>query len=253
MLNRGDTVLLLTSPGRAQAVRRWLSGYVFFNDDVRFDDVSDSLAQFCVVGPQAARVAEGAFPGVTAPQENRFLTAQAPGEGAGGEWILLRGRGLAGDGVTLVGPREEAAGVWERLGGAGALPAGEETFQVLRVEAGQGYAGHEISEEYIPLEAGLWPAVSFHKGCYIGQEIIARMESRGKLAKTLVGLKLAAPVAVGDEVRQGERRVGEVSSAVVSPGAGPIALAFVKPDVAEPGTRLTAGDVAAQVGAFAIR
>ena len=92
---------------------------------------------------------------------------------------------------------------------AGARPAGETAYQWLRLEAGvpeggaddQGPIGRELTEDYIPLEANLWPAVSFTKGCYIGQEIIARMESRGKLARRLVGLRLEAPAEVGAEVR----------------------------------------------------
>ena len=134
--------------------------------------------------------------------------------------------------------------------GQGAVAASPATYEILRIEAGQPYAGHELTDDYIPLEADLWSAVSFTKGCYIGQEIIARMESRGRLAKTLVGLRLDAPVAPGAEVRCGGSLVGKVSSAAVSPWAGPVALAFVKPASAAQGTRVEVNGVPAEIAPF---
>ena len=244
VLNLGDRALMLTSPGQSEAVRRWLSGYIFFNDDVRLQDANKEMGQLGVYGPGAARGVAALAPEAESLPEGRSLRRDA--------LIILRGRPLAGDGFTLLGPAEELAQASEMVVSGGAVRAGEETYQVLRIEAGLPYIGHEISEEYIPLEAGLWSAVSFSKGCYIGQEIIARMESRGKLAKTLVGLKLDAPVTPGAEVFKGELRVGRVSSAAVSPGAGPIALAFVKPQFAEPGTRLKVDGAEAEIVPFPI-
>jgi aminomethyltransferase len=119
---------------------------------------------------------------------------------------------------------------------------------MLRLEAGQA-ANAELTEDYIPLEANLWPAVDFHKGCYIGQEIIARMESRGKLARRLVGLRLAAPVAVGTAVRVAADgpAAGTVTSAGELPGLGPVALAYLKTAQADAGSHLLVGDTTGTV------
>jgi len=250
VLPQGESGLLITGPGQAAKVRRWLASYTFFNDDAQFVDASDELSQLGVYGPGAAQVVESVALGASGLSATGQDAPSTQGEKQfleSGELIVLRARPLAGDGFALIGPAASMPQTREKLIKAGAVPAGEETFHVLRIEAGQPYVEHEIGDEYIPLEAGLWQAVSFSKGCYIGQEIIARMESRGKLAKTLVGLKLSAPVMTGAEVRYGERKVGQVSSAAVSPGTGPIALAFVKPEFATPGTGVRAGEAEGEV------
>ncbi|MBI3764061.1 MAG: folate-binding protein YgfZ [Chloroflexi bacterium] len=244
VLNYPNDLLMLVGPRQATNVRRWLSKYVFFQDEVVFTDASETSGQLGVYGPKAGDVAEALLPGAGRLTENHFLLE--------GDLTILRARPLAGDGFTVIAPSAQIPELKAKAQNAGAVQAGEDTYQVLRVEAGQPYTGNELSEAHIPLEANLWGAVSFTKGCYIGQEIIARMESRGRLAKTLVGLKLAAEVVPGAEVRCDGVNVGVVSSAVVSPQAGPIALAFVKPAFAETGAQLDIGGVAGEVAAFPI-
>jgi len=235
VLNRGETVLCLTGAGRAAAVRKWLSGYIFYNDQVKFEDVSNGLGQLGIYGPRAGAVVEALTTGTNALVENRFVERE--------DLIVWHSRPLAGAGYTLIAPVERLESLWDQALAAGATPAGEEAFQMLRLAAGWPEAGHEITEEFIPLEANLWDAVSFSKGCYIGQEIIARMESRGRLARRLVGLTLEAPVEVGSEVRVDEGIAGKVTSAGIIPEVGPVALSFLKTAFAEPGTRVRVGEV----------
>ena len=113
-----------------------------------------------------------------------------------------------------------------RLAAAGIVAIDEAAYEYLRIESGLPRFGRELTLDYIPLEANLWDDVSFHKGCYTGQEIIARMESRGKLAKRLVPLRPAAPVAAGSAILAGDREVGTITSAADGP-AGPLALGYV--------------------------
>jgi len=246
VLNRGETVLCLTSPGRATAVRRWLAGYIFYNDQVKFVDAGTELGQLGLYGPWAGTIAEALQPGAAGLPENHFLDAAA--DAPTGEQLVLRTRPLAGDGFTIIAPVARLEALWSAALAAGAVPAGEDAYQLLRLEAGQP-GNPELTEDYIPLEANLWPAVDFHKGCYIGQEIIARMESRGKLARRLAGLRLAAPVAAGAEVRaaEGAAPAGTVTSAGELPGLGPVALAYLKTAQADVGTKVTAGGVAGEV------
>jgi aminomethyltransferase len=231
VLNRGETALALAGEGRATAVRRWLAGYIFYNDKVKFLDASAELAQFGVYGPQAAPVAEALLAGAATLADNHFLEQD--------EVIVLRGRPLAGDGYTVIAPAARAPELWQRAVAAGCAPAGDQAYEWLRLKAGQPAAGHEVTDGYIPLEANLWPAVSFTKGCYIGQEIIARMESRGKLARRLTGLRLEAPVEAGAEARTEAGAAGTVTSAGVLPDLGPVALAYLKTAQAVPGQPLT--------------
>jgi folate-binding protein YgfZ len=111
----------------------------------------------------------------------------------------------------------------------GAVPVSEDVLEVLRVERGRPRYGIDLDDTVIPQEAGLNErAVSFTKGCYVGQETVARLHYRGKPNRYLRGLRLSAPVARGAEIRLGQRVVGRVGSAVVSPRLGPIALALVR-------------------------
>jgi aminomethyltransferase len=108
-----------------------------------------------------------------------------------------------------------------------------DAFEILRVEAGLPKMGAEIREDSIPLEVGLWDEVSFVKGCFVGQEIIARMESRGKLAKQLVGIRLDSQAQPGSTLKQGGQTIGTLTSVVESPRLGWIGLASGRPSALE--------------------
>jgi len=125
--------------------------------------------------------------------------------------------------------------------------ATEQEAEIVRVEHGRPRYGVDLDDSVIPQEAGLNErAVSFTKGCYVGQETVARLHYRGKPNRHLRGLRLAGPVVPGTALTLGERTVGTVGSAVVSPRLGPIALAIVRRE-AGPGATVDAGGVAAEV------
>ncbi len=134
------------------------------------------------------------------------------------------------------------------------LPCGIEALESLRIEAGIPRYGCELAEDTLLLEAGLLNAVSFTKGCYLGQEIVERARSRGHVNWKLVGLTVdaAQPPAPGEKLVAAEKQIGEITSACVSPSLGKtIALAYVRREVAEPGTRLAlASGVPAEVTAL---
>ena len=118
----------------------------------------------------------------------------------------------------------------------------ERAAEIVRVEHGRPRYGIDIDESTIPQEAGLNErAVSFTKGCYVGQETVARLHYKGKPNRQLRGLRLSEPVSPDAELRLGERAVGRLSSAVVSPTFGPIGLALVRRE-AEPGASVSVGD-----------
>ena len=150
-------------------------------------------------------------------------------------------------GVDVFCAADDTAAVRAALEAAGAVPASEETAEVIRVERGRPRYGIELDDGVIPQEAGLNErAVSFTKGCYVGQETVARLFYRGKPNRHLRGLRLSALAATGDVLRLGEKEVGRVGTVVVSPVHGPIALAIVRRE-AQPGDVLDAGGVSAEV------
>ncbi len=242
VLGLADSNLWITGPGRAPAVRKWLSGYIFFRDEVKLIDVSAALGQLGLYGARAADVAEALLPGAATLAVNALLEREG--------LIIARGRPLAGDGFTVLAPADQIVAVRAAAEGVGAVPAGDDTYDLLRLAAGQPATGQELTEDYIPLELELWDSISFSKGCYIGQEIIARMESRGKLARRLVGLRLAGPVERGAPVLVAEREVGTITSTGVLPDQGPVALSVLKTAYAEPGTVVAVGEVAGEVVAL---
>jgi folate-binding protein YgfZ len=124
---------------------------------------------------------------------------------------------------------------------AGAVEVSEAAAEIVRVEHGRPRYGLDLDETTIPQEAGLNErAVSFTKGCYVGQETVARLHYKGKPNRHLRGLRLSEPVEPGAELRLGERPVGHLGSSVLSPTFGPIGLALVRRE-AEPGAALEAG------------
>jgi len=149
-------------------------------------------------------------------------------------------------GVDVLCDAADTERVAVALRDAGALPVDEGIAEVRRVETGRPRYGIDLDDSVIPQEAGLNErAVSFTKGCYVGQETVARLYYRGKPNRHLRGLRLSAPVAPGAVLRLGEKDVGRVGSVAESPVHGPIALALVRREAA-PGCTLGVGDGAAQ-------
>ena len=191
--------------------------------DVRANDATEVRAILSLVGP-AARLA---------------LDVEPPAE----EHAHVRGQhGLyvATDvGVDVICPAADAEGVREALG---VEPASEEAAECVRIEAGRPRFGLDFDGDTIPEEAGLNErAVSFTKGCYVGQETVARLHYKGKPNRHLRGLRLSRPAEHGQPLRLGERQVGVVGSAAVSPAHGPIGLAVVRRE-ANPGDTLDVSD-----------
>jgi folate-binding protein YgfZ len=147
-------------------------------------------------------------------------------------------------GIDVVCATEDAPAVRAAL----AVPeVPEAAAEVLRVETGRPRYGIDLDEGTIPQEAGINDrAVSFTKGCYVGQETVARLHYRGKPNRHLRGLRLSTPLPPGTPLVLGEREVGSVASSVVSPRHGPIALALIRRE-ASPGDELVAGEATATV------
>jgi tRNA-modifying protein YgfZ len=222
---READLLMLTSRGNQGRVFQWLRKYIFFNDDVQIKDVTDETALVSVYGVTANQVMQQASgEDVAALPLHHWRTVRI----AEAEALIARADPVAGDGFHLICERSALPQVQQALTAVGVVPIGEETYQVLRIEAGRPEFGHELGDEYIPLEANLWADVSFTKGCYTGQEIIARMESRQRLAKQLVGLRFEAEVTLPAMLSSDEHDIGLVTSVAHSPALGWIGLGYVK-------------------------
>ncbi|NJN58745.1 MAG: folate-binding protein, partial [Leptolyngbyaceae cyanobacterium SL_5_9] len=159
---------------------------------------------------------------------------------AGIETRIATGSGLATPGYTLIVNREQAANLWQQLTTAGALPLGEQLWERLRIEQGRPMPDAELTEDYNPLEAGLWHTISFSKGCYIGQETIARLDTYKGLKQQLWGVRLSQPAPLGEPLLVGAEKVGKLTS-LTETEAGLFGLAYVRTKAGGAGLTVTVG------------
>jgi folate-binding protein YgfZ len=223
-----EAILLDTEPATKDVALRHLTMYSV-GRDVQVVDSSAERAFISVIGPRAAELAG------TAPLPE---FANEPITVAGVDVLAVGTRA----GIDLLHPAAERERVVATLLGAGAVEVSAEAAEILRIEAGVPRFGAEMDASTMPAEAAIVDdAVSFTKGCYIGQETVARLHYKGKPNRHLRGLKLSAVAAPGAALRLGEKEVGTLGGAVVSPAFGPIGLAIVRRE-AEPGTELAVGE-----------
>jgi folate-binding protein YgfZ len=213
-------------------VRRFKIGY-----DVELHKRTVQRGLLSLAGPGARAIAEAED---LPPDEH----AHRAGEIAGHAVRLI----VTDAGIDVLCQADATDAVRDALIAAGATPVSEAAAEIVRVERGRPRHGVDTDDGTIPQEAGLNArAVSFTKGCYVGQETVARLFYRGKPNRHLRGLKLSEPVETGTELRLGERVVGTLASSLVSPTFGPIALALVRREASPGDTVEVAGGATAQV------
>ncbi|HMI80821.1 MAG TPA: folate-binding protein [Solirubrobacterales bacterium] len=209
----GPELWLDLEPEGLAAANRHLQMYKI-GREVEVGDESEGHTLLSLIGPRATEIARAV------------------------ESVALR----SGEGVDLIVPVAERDQVREALLAAGAVEVSPEAAEILRIESGRPRFGAEMGTETMPAEAGIVEgAVSFTKGCYIGQETVARLHYKGKPNRHLRGLRLSAPAEPGQALRLGEKEVGTMGSAAVSPVLGPIGLAILRRE-AEPGATLAVGE-----------
>jgi len=235
VLDLGDELLLSCERAGLQELFNMIRRYKL-GSDVEVHKRTLEMGELSLIGPEARRVAGAAELG---PEEHDNVRAQL-----GGHDVVLVASDL---GVDVFCDAEVTEGVRGALLAAGAEEVSESAAEVVRVESGRPRYGVDLDANVIPQEADLNErAVSFTKGCYVGQETVARLFYRGKPNRHLRGLRLSAPVEPGTPLRLGEKEVGRLTSVAVSPAHGPIGLALVRRQ-AEPGSTLAAGDGTAEV------
>ena len=230
VLDLGDSLLLSCERAGLQELFNMIRRYKL-GSDVEVHKRTLEMGELSLIGPDARRIA-GA--GQLGPEEHDTLRSEIAGHP-----VVLAATDL---GVDVFCDAAATEDVRAALLTAGAAEVTEAAAELVRVESGRPRYGADLDDSVIPQEAGLNErAVSFTKGCYVGQETVARLFYRGKPNRHLRGLKLSAPVEPGTPLRLGEKEVGRITSVAVSPTRGPIALALVRRQ-AEPGSTVAAGD-----------
>ncbi len=239
VLRREEDLLFLLSPGTQDEVRRWFASYTIM-EDFKLRDISTDWRAVQIIGPQSPYVLQelgGAALDSMTPASWLRVTI------FGVETIIVKQAPLCEFSFLLLFAAADEAAFHAGLQALDErLPQLDESvFETLRIEAGQGRHGAEWSLDYNPLEAGLVQLISFTKGCYIGQEVIARLDSYNKVNKRIMGFKGGQPAAPGTALFDGDRVIGRITSTAWSPELQSwLSLGYIRSAYANPAARVPA-------------
>jgi folate-binding protein YgfZ len=242
--NRGDYLLLVTDESQAANLAAWFDRYIIM-DDVELANVSEKLASVGVKGPKAAQVLAAAG----------FPAELEPGQVVDAVWhdvgvSVARGLSEKFAEFEIWFAPDNTAAIWDALIIAGAKPVGYEALEMLRIVQGVPVFGQDIRDRDLPQETEQKHALHFAKGCYIGQEIVERIRSRGNVHRGLTGFTLSQLAPVGTKIQKDGKDVGELTSIVELPSHQFLALGYVRREAGAPGATLPAGDATATVHAL---
>ena len=243
LYDAGEAIEIACDAGRLEAVRERLERFLIA-DDVELETEVPPAACIGVAGPRAREVL-AAVCGGSFSLGHQWARAETELGGLHAR-VLARGELSVPFYEIFVDASAAADGLWQALRGAGAIPAGTAAYEVVRVESGVARYDLDVDESRIALEARLEWAIHFAKGCYVGQEVVERAVSRGRLNRRLALLGADAPLPVGARVDGGGER-DIVTSSVVSPVRGPRAFAYLDLEHGAAGRSVAVGGVAARV------
>lgn len=241
LYRESESILLDLEPGLNEKVRDLLVKYRL-SYKANIEDVTESLCLLSIHGPNSRSLIQKTLNGEIAElNEYEFLTKEINGF----QTMIARANRTGEEGYDVFVSTEGVKTVWESLAENrkefGLRAVGLDAMEILRIEAAIPRYGIDMDENTIPLEAGLEHAISYEKGCYVGQEVIARIKWRGHVNWCLAGFEIEGeePPAKGDKIRQGEREIGYITSSTFSPALKKIiALGFIRREFIEPGTKV---------------
>lgn len=238
-----SAIFLLVSPTRCEKLVEWFDRYLFPMDKVEVKDVSSEYSIFSLIGIESKNLI--AKLAATTPSNVPHASHQLISL----ENLQVRvaiGSGLTTEGYTLIIPVNNAAEVWQMLVEAGAVPIGDRSWQQLRIQQGRPAPDYELTDDYNPLEAGLWNTISFEKGCYIGQETIARLKTYKGVKQRLWGVRLNGKAELGNVVKIGDKKVGKLTSCTET-NDGYFGLVYIRTKAGGVGLKVQVGDIEGEV------
>ncbi|NES85797.1 MAG: folate-binding protein YgfZ [Moorea sp. SIO2B7] len=233
-----EEILVLVSPNRRQQLMEWLDSFIFPMDWVELTDSSQENAIFSLIGSESDNILK------------QLGIEEILGKSAGNHQLVAIesssvrvavGSGLAIAGYTLIVPLDKAAKIWYELTTMGSVPLGDRVWEQLRIQQGRPAPDRELTKDYNPLEAGLWRTISFEKGCYIGQETIARLNTYKGVKQRLWGVQLKAPVEAGSVIKVEDNKVGILTS-YTDTEQGSFGLGYVRTKAGGAGLKVEVGE-----------
>jgi tRNA-modifying protein YgfZ len=238
-----DEVLLLVSPNRREYLFNWLDRYIFFADKVQLKDITDRTVSFTLMGAESDRVlTQLGCPNLTELPHNSHQVYSIDGM----EIRIAIGTELGLPGYRLIGNRDMGKLLHQKFIDSGAAIVDEDAWECLRIAQGRPKPDAELTEDYNPLEAGLWQTISFAKGCYIGQETIARLNTYKGVKQCLWGVKLTARVGVGTTLTIDGEKAGVLTSCTEI-GGEIWGLSYIRSKAGGVGSKIFAGEIAGEI------
>lgn len=243
--NRGEYLLGDTERWQVEKLKPILEHFIIM-DDVELSDASDKIASIGLQGPRATQLLKqiGIEPSCAEP----MVVCDVTWNGVGISVTRMASESAVTYEIWLA--PEHAGKLWDALLAAGAKPVGTLALEKFRVSVGVPKYGTDISERYLPQETAQEHALNFTKGCYLGQEIVERIRSRGQVHRTFSGFVLEQEVPRGAKIIFGEKEVGEITSVARIPvrsGEKILALGYIRREVGGPGTQVRVGETSATV------
>ncbi len=247
--NRGDSLMIDTDQSQPEKLRATFDHYIIM-DDVEVNDVSDKLTAIGITGPKVREILRATGFEIAEIQPLQFVDVT---------WRNVAVAVVRSDNASVVSYElwlqpDQATGLRDALTKAGATPVGAAALELLRIAAGIPRYGQDIRERDLPQETEQERAVHFSKGCYIGQEIVERIRSRGNVHRKFTGFEVLGTLpAVGTKIQADGRDIGEITSVASLPLAGGerlVALGYIRREVATPGKQVQAGSTQLSVAAL---
>jgi aminomethyltransferase len=244
--NRGDYLLVTTDVEQAAKLKEIFDRYIIM-DDVEVEDISDKLGAIAISGPKAASTLSAASLDVSQVEPGQVID------------VVWREIGISiarsvipqMDGYEIWSTRESLEKVWDSVVSAGAKPVGSDALELYRITRGVPSYGIDLRERDLPQETGQHHVLNFAKGCYVGQEIVERIRSRGNVHRSFVGFEVQGePPPSGSQVMAEEKPMGEITSSARVPlpgGDRTLALGYMRREFAEPGTKVKVAEQQATV------
>lgn len=228
--NRGEHILVDTDQSQLEKILPTFDHYIIM-DDVEVANISDKLSAIGLTGPNAGSILKAA--GFEVPELKALQIADLPWQQT--NVSIVRGESVSFPSYEIWVAPEHAASVRETLQRAGAVPVGREALELYRIALGVPLYGKDIRERDLPQETEQQRALNFNKGCYVGQEIVERIRSRGAVHRKFTGFTVtgAAP-ALGTKIQAQAKDVGEITSSAVIPspdGEHTVALGYIRREV----------------------
>jgi folate-binding protein YgfZ len=249
--NLGETIVVETDRSQVEKIVATFDHYIIM-DDVEVTDISEKQTTLGLAGPKSRAILNAAGIEVPERQPLQMITPRCNCDCGCVSCTVVRGEDEHHESYEIWLAPQDVYKTWHTLLAAGATPVGSEALEMHRVAAGIPIYGIDIRERDLPQETEQMRALNFNKGCYVGQEIVERIRSRGNVHRKFTGFVVEGrvAVAVGAKIISGEKEVGEVTSVATLPapsGHRTIALGYIRREVGVPGREVTIGTAKATV------